>query len=241
MRAVFIRDYNGIMKSFAGVLFSTAYLMFCGILFAKGINNPVEFSSVDMFLSEAKLLMFLCPLLLTGSFSAEIKDGSYAMLCSSPISQTEIILGKFFAVWTYYISVMAVTVVYLPILGFFLRVKLSEILLVFIAMALLSAVFFAVALFAAAISSNLLTSYAIGVVCILMFYLIDVMLPLYANNGIATAMEIVSVFSAFRSIMSGIIGISDVVRLLSVTAAFLYAARLSLEMRYRTGKDEIND
>ncbi len=241
MKAVFIRDYNGIIRSFTGILFSAIYLAFCGGLFIKGINNPLEFSSADMFLSEAKLLMFLCPLLLTESFSKEIKDGSYAMLYSSPITQTQILFGKFFAVWTYYISVMSVTLVYLPILGFFIRVKLSEIILVFIAMALLSAVFFAICIFAAAISSNSLTSYAIGVILILTFYFIDITLPLYENNGISTLMEIVSVFSAFRSMISGIIGISAVTIQLSVAAGFLYMARLSLEMRYRTGKDEIND
>lgn len=241
MKAVFIRDLKGHISSAAGIMYSFVFLVVSGLIFTEICIDELSFNFTSVFEKLARMQIILAPLLLVGSFSEENKTGSSIMLLSSPISFTEIIMGKFFAAFCYLETITLVTLMYLPLANLQGVIGYGEVILIYIAFSLLGAVFVAVCEFVAGVSSNATTAYIAGVIALSLFLLIEWAIPGINAPTLVYFIKICSPFSAFGELSSGIFSLSAVIRLISITALFLYLTRLVLEMRYRTGRSEWHD
>src|ERR1700733_70146 len=67
--------------------------------------SPVAYVIVGVF-----LILFLTPMLTMGVYSEERKRGTMELLMTSPVTDTEIVLGKFFGSMTLLVIMMVPTV-----------------------------------------------------------------------------------------------------------------------------------
>src|SRR5262245_35272849 len=60
----------------------------------------------------ATLALFLTPMLTMGVYAGERRRGTMEMLMTSPVTEFQIVIGKFFASFTLYLAMLAPTLIY---------------------------------------------------------------------------------------------------------------------------------
>ena len=81
---------------------------------------------VVQFLAPASIVMMLAtPLLCMNLIAAEKQSGRYAMLASSPLTATQIVLGKFLGATTFQLSILAMSALLIAILTAFTSIAVS--------------------------------------------------------------------------------------------------------------------
>src|SRR2546430_6313335 len=69
-----------------------------------------------LFLNASVILLFVLPLITMRTYSEEKRSGTIELLLTSPLTDFEIIMGKFLGAMALYASILAVTLVHMAIL-----------------------------------------------------------------------------------------------------------------------------
>src|SRR5262245_1381868 len=69
-----------------------------------------------VLLNSAVIILFVMPLITMRTYSEEKRSGTIELLLTSPITDLEIILGKFLGALALYAAMLAVTMLYMGIL-----------------------------------------------------------------------------------------------------------------------------
>jgi len=169
----------------------------------------------------AMLLMFLVPVITMGSLSGERRAGTLTLLYSSPVTSTEIVLGKFFGVWAL-LGVLWIAIALMPLtllwgapldLGVYACGLFALLLLMaaYSAVGLMFSALFAQPALAAVMSFGVLTG----------LWLIDWATRIGGEGGVFTYL---SSLTHFQRLASGLVDSADVTYFLIITAAALAAA-----------------
>lgn len=220
-----------------GVIF--AALLLDGILFnAFALGDAPKFSSDvlrDYFYFSSGISMASALLLAMRLIAEEKQNKSLVLLLSSPVSDRQIIWGKFLAAFLLFL-LMNVLSLYLPSLIFLEgKVSFAQIFVGYLGLSLLGAAVLAISLFASAIAPSQLlagvTAAGITVVFLLLWML--------ASRTDAPLKDILSYASIhndrFRPFTQGILHSRDVVYYLSLVIFFTECSARALEERRLKG------
>src|SRR5215470_4827815 len=118
LRAYFVSPLAYVVLFFFLVINGVVFSMILGFL-----NDPRAAGGrpLDAFFGGTFLfwlvLLFVGPVLTMRLLSEELRSGSIEVLMTAPISETEVVLGKYFAALTFYVALWLPTLVYAAILG----------------------------------------------------------------------------------------------------------------------------
>jgi ABC-2 type transport system permease protein len=170
------------------------------------------------------------------SFAEERKSGTLEWLLTKPLSELEILIGKFLAAWT--LSLMALVPTLLYFLSLYLlgspqgNIDSAGVAGSYLGLALLSLVFSSVGIFGSLLSDNQLVAFVISVFLCFFFYSglssaasIDV----WAEASIVLAY--LSLDTHYQALGKGLIDLRDVVFFLSFSGVLLLSGKLILGSR----------
>jgi ABC-2 type transport system permease protein len=100
------------------------------------------------------LLLFLLPMVTMRTYSEEKRSGTIELLLTSPVTDFEIILGKFFGAMGLYCSMLAVTLIHLAVLFYVGRPEWKPILATYLGLLLLGGCFISLGLFISSLTKN---------------------------------------------------------------------------------------
>ena len=128
MIALFKKDFNAFFTSPIGYLVVGLFLLFNSLLlwFFKGDWNIFNTGFADMqafFDSTPWLLLFLVPAITMRSFSDEYSNGTIEILKTRPLSNWQIVLGKFLGIIFFIVAKILIIIRFMKVLK-----RLSEIL-----------------------------------------------------------------------------------------------------------------
>src|SRR5215510_279763 len=181
------------------------------------------------------ILLFLVPMLTMGVYAEERKRGTMEMLMTSPITELQIVLGKFFASLTMFVAMLAPTILYHLIVSQYSEPALPwKILWVgYLGVFLLGASLLALGSFISSLTENQIVAAIVTFVIFLMLWLID-----FGGRGAGTTMaEIMKYLSLLQhneSFAQGVIDTSSIIFYLSVVSLGLFLTLRNLDsMRWR--------
>jgi len=181
------------------------------------------------------ILLFLVPMLTMGVYAEERKRGTMEMLMTSPITELQIVLGKFFASLTMFVAMLAPTILYHLIVSQYSEPALPwKILWVgYLGVLLLGASLLALGSFISSLTENQIVAAIVTFVIFLMLWLID-----FGGRGAGTTMaEIMKYLSLLQhneSFAQGVIDTSSIIFYLSVVSLGLFLTLRNLDsMRWR--------
>jgi ABC-2 type transport system permease protein len=196
------------------------------------------YATLDVFFSLAPwILVLMVPAITMRSFSEELQTGTYEMLATKPLSETQILLGKFFATCT----LLLVTL--LPTLIYFLAIASLDLDNAgidtgatwgsYVGLVLLGILFCAAGTWSSILSSNQIVAFLLGVfICYLIY---DAFLRISSLEFFSGQVSywILSLGAGihYEAISRGVIDSGDVVYFLSVTAGFLLLSKFTLESK----------
>jgi ABC-2 type transport system permease protein len=180
------------------------------------------------------LVLFITPMLTMGVYAEERKRGTMELLMTSPVTELEIVLGKFFAVFSLFIIMLLPTATYLAFM--FLRSEPAppwRILLAgYSGVLLLGGSLLALGTFISSLTENQLIAAVLTFAAFLLVWVLDA--GRSASSTIATVLSYLSVIRHYDDFTRGIIDTSALVYYFSFIVLFVFLTVRSVDsMRWR--------
>jgi len=238
MLAVLRREFSGYFSTPVAYVFIVVFLFTAGI-FTFYLGQFFERGQADLkafFLFHPWLYLFFLPAIAMRLWAEERKAGTMELLLTKPLSDTDILLGKFLA------SFLLVLVALLPTLIYYWSIRqlgnpvgnidTPGVIGSYIGLALLGAVFCAVGILASSITPNQIVSFITAAfLCFILFTGFDSISTLPALSAQALSIQQWGMLYHYRSVSRGLIDSRDVIYFLSVTGLLLLVTRTILGSR----------
>ncbi len=231
-----------IHKEIRGFLSSLiAYVVMLVFLIATGLFNWVlpdinifdnGYANLDSLFSMAPwLLVFLISAITMKSFSEEKKNGTIELLTTRPISDLEIILGKYFA------GIILVLFTILPTLIYWYsiyqlsvpkgNIDTGALLGSYLGLFLISSCFVSIGIFASLISENQIVSFVSSLfICFALYWIFDLIADFKLLGKFDTLVSALGIQSHYQSISRGVLDSRDLIYFLSLNTLFIAAGKL---------------
>ncbi len=195
--------------------------------------NLNEFVIAPLLLNLAVVLVILVPMITMRSFAEEKRSGTYELLMTSPVSVTEIVLGKFLGGFVFILLMVLLTGIYPLILLWFGDPEVGVILSGLLGMLLLGSSFVAIGLFTSSLTDNQIIAAVSCLVTLLLLYIIA--WPAQsAGDTLGPLLRYLSLTEHYNELVKGVIDTRDIVYFLSVIVAALFLTLRSVEsLRWR--------
>ena len=176
------------------------------------------------------VLLLIVPAITMRLLSEEKKSGTIELLVTKPLSDTEIVLGKFLAAWALVGITLAPTLLYYITVASLGNIDHGPVIGGYVGLLLMAGVFIAISLFASSLTENQVIAFIIGFGMVFAFFMLDKILP-YVPEWLTTTVEFLGVDYHLGNISRGVIDSRDVVYFLSLLGFTLYLTVLSLNRR----------
>jgi ABC-2 type transport system permease protein len=240
MWSIFKKEWSQFFSSLTGYVSIGVFLLVMGLNVFVFEGNVLDsgYASLDVFFSLAPWIMILMvPAITMRSFSEEYQTGTIEMLSTKPLSDTQIILGKYMAASALMLFAL------LPTLVYFLAISLLSLSGAgidtgatwgsYIGLVFLGLLFCSAGLWSSTFSANQIVAFLSGVfLCYLVYDAFFRISMLAVFSGKADYfIQLLGAGAHYDAISRGVVDSRDLVYFLSTTALFLLLTRLSLESK----------
>ena len=119
------------------------------------------------------MVLFLLPMVTMRTYSEEKRSGTIELLLTSPVTDFEIIIGKFLGAMGLYASMLAVTLIHLAILFIYGRPEWKPIVTVYLGLLLLGGCFISLGLFISSLTKNQIVAGMVTFAVFLLLWVIE--------------------------------------------------------------------
>jgi len=234
--AILKKEFNSFFASPIAYLVIGVFLLINGLFLwiFKDDFNILNAGFADLnpfFFLTPWLFLFLIPAITMKSFADEFNSGTIELLKTKPISDWQIIMGKFGA------SLLLVIVALIPTLTYVYtiyqlgkpigNIDFGSTIGSYIGLLFLAATYTAIGIFTSTLSKNQIVAFIIAVfITFFLYYGFDAI-----SNSLGNDLTIkkMGINEHFKSISRGIIDTRDLLYFLSVTVFFLYLTKMRLD------------
>jgi len=137
---------------------------------APNINQQMIASVLQ---NSAVIILFVMPMITMRTYSEEKRSGTIELLLTSPVTDVQIILGKFFGAMGLYVAMLAVTVLYMAILFWFGNPEWRPIAAGYLGLLLMGGCFISVGLLISSLTKNQIVAGILTFTVFLMLWIIN--------------------------------------------------------------------
>jgi len=238
---LFRREVAGFFDSLIAYIVYAVFLVGVGLFFWVFDGNILKTRAANLdtlFFMGPWFFLFLIPAITMRAFADERKTGTLELMATKPITDWQIILGKYLG------AVFLVLFALVPTLLYFLSVyrlgdptgsiDVGATVGAYLGLFGIGAVFAAVGLFASAVTSNQIVAFLLGVfLCFSLYTLFDFAAELSLWGTAQDAIRQLGIAEHYRSISRGVVDTRDLVYYLSISVFFLAACRYVLRTSRR--------
>ncbi len=174
------------------------------------------------------LLLFTLPMVTMRTYSEEKRSGTIELLLTSPVTDLEIILGKFLGALGLYASMLAVTLIHIAILFIFGRPEWKPIVTAYLGLLLMGGCFIAVGLFISSLTKNQIVA-AFTTFAVFLFLWVINWIGSFSGPGAERLTSYLSIVDHYDDFAKGILDTSHLIYYLSFIAFGLYLTAKSVD------------
>jgi ABC-2 type transport system permease protein len=126
-----------------------------------------------LLLNATVVLLFVLPLITMRTYAEEKRSGTIELLLTSPVTDFQIILGKFFGAMALYTAMLAVTLVHMGILFWFGNPEWKPIATGYLGLLLLGGCFISVGLLISSLTKNQIVAGMVTFAVFLLLWVLD--------------------------------------------------------------------
>ncbi len=227
---IFKRELEAYFYSPMAYIVITVFLLITGWIFTSEMFLANDSSLRSVFSFIPFIFLFFVPAITMRLLSEERKSGTIELLFTMPISDIEIVLGKYLAGLGLLLVSLFFTLPYAFTIMFLGEPDIGMLLTGYIGLSLMGASYIAVGTFASTISGNQVISFIIAFLIIFVLWLIDKFIILIPPAFVGF-FQYLSIDYHFNNISRGVLDTRDIVYYLSLIVFMLSLAKLSLESR----------
>ncbi|NQU41672.1 ABC transporter permease [bacterium] len=174
------------------------------------------------------LMLLVIPILTMRLLAEEKRSGSFELLVTTPLSDLEILVGKYLAVLTVGLAILLVCTVYPAILAIYSAPEAPVVLTCYLGLFLIIAAYSAFGLFASSLTDSQISAAVLSFVGLLIFQMAHFLFKSGAPGRVAAALSIYHHSDPFTK---GIVALPDVAYFLLFAVFFLFLTGQVLDAR----------
>jgi len=241
MISILKKELNSFLSSLTGYMVVLVFLILNGLFLwvFPGSFNLLDsgYAGLDgLFFLAPWIFLFLIPALTMRFFADELKTGTIELLLTKPISEFELVLGKYFAGLILCLIALAPTLIY--VLSIYIlgqpqgNLDWGATLGSYIGLIFLSGVYVSIGVFASSLTENQIVAFILSLFfCFFCFAGFEQIATLLSHTGMELNIEKLGISYHYSAISRGVIDTRDVLYFISLISIFLFASKLSLQSK----------
>src|SRR6266566_6608719 len=181
-----------------------------------------------LFLNASVILLFVLPLITMRTYSEEKRSGTIELLLTSPVTDVQIIFGKFLGALALYAAMIAITMIHMGLLFSYGNPEWRVVITGYIGLLLMGGCFISVGLLISSLTKNQIVS---GMITFAVFLLLWVINWIASFTGPTTqsVLNYLSITDHFDDFTKGILDTKHLVYYFSVMAFGLFLTARSVD------------
>ncbi len=239
--AIIRRELIAYFSSPLAYIVMTAFLLMQGYIFyliVSFLNNPQTpaMTPLRLFFGGTiffwLFLLFVVPVITMRLIAEERRSGTIEVLLTSPVTEAQVVVGKFLAAMAFYLALWLPTVLYVIILARHSQIDLGPVAAGYLGVVLLGFMFLAVGTLASTLSTNQLIAAIIAFAAMVLLFSIGLVEQLMTSSSVLRdALAHMNLWTQMDDFAKGIVDTRHVVYQLSMGVLFLFLAAKSLEVK----------
>jgi ABC-2 type transport system permease protein len=250
------REFKNYFTSPIAYVVLTIFILLSGFFFALILNGMAEQSSmralqsaqsgqvpppIDMpgeiarqFLGvTSSIMLFLFPMITMSLFSEEKKRGTIELLLTAPITDLQVVLGKFVAGSAFYVVLLLTTMVDMSFLYVYSKPATVPILTAYLGLLLYGLSVVAIGMFISTLTENQIVAAVISFAVMLLLWVVEP-ISKYVPEILKEPLSYLSVNSHLSDFMTGVLSTSHLIFYVSLIFVGVFLTYRSVDsMRWR--------
>ncbi|MFA7360116.1 MAG: ABC transporter permease [Candidatus Kapaibacterium sp.] len=227
---IFKKELKSYFTSPVAYIIMVVFLIITGWFFTSGLFVGGIVTMRSVFDIIPFILLFFIPAISMRTFSEEKKSGTIELLLTKPLSDFDIVLGKFLSTLTLAALTLLPTVVYVISLTFLGPIDIGPIISAYIGLILMAGIYIGVGIFASSMTENQVVAFIISFLIIFILFMLNKIL-VFLPSPLVSTLEYISSDYHFGSISRGVIDTKDIIYYFSGITILLLLTKTSLESR----------
>ncbi len=185
----------------------------------------------SLFEMMAMSMTIVAPLLTMRLASEEFRSGTIETLMTAPVTDTQVIMGKFLGVFIFYITLLASTAIFLVLMYIFAQPDLGVVLMGYVGMILLGLAFLAVGVFASTLSRYQLMAAVAAIILLSIFTVLMEPVSIHTPEPFNRMAANLNAMTYLRRFARGQFDSCGLVFFVTMTGGFLFLSVKTLESR----------
>ena len=168
------------------------------------------------------VLLCIVPVLTMRLLAEERKSGTIEVLMTAPVTETQVVLGKYFAALLFYAALWIPTLVYVAVIARYAEVDAGPVAAGYIGVLGVGALFLAVGVFASSVARNQIVAAVLTFVLLVLLFSFGLLANLVSGDVLKKAFGYLDLWQHMDDFAKGLVDTRRVVYYLSGTAFFLF-------------------
>ncbi|NOZ93420.1 MAG: ABC transporter permease subunit [Acidobacteria bacterium] len=239
--AIVRRELIAYFSSPLAYMVMTAFLLMQGYIFyliVSFLNQPgtQAMTPLRLFFGGTiffwLFLLFVVPVITMRLIAEELRSGTLEPLLTAPVTEGQVIAGKFLAALGFYVILWLPTIVYVLILKSHSAIDLGPVAAGYLGILLLGFLFLGVGTFASTLTNNQLIAAILAFAATVALFSVGLLEQLVVSSSFfKSALSYMNLWTQMDDFARGIVDTRHIVYQLSVGLLFLYLATKSLEWK----------
>ena len=224
LRRLFRSPFAWVVLAIVQFILAQLFLKYWEIFELRGNEYAsvglTEIVVAGLFQSTAMIMLMIAPFITMRGFSEERHNGTIRLLLSSPVSITQLVFGKFFAILGFF-TLLLLMITLMPLsLGIGTQLDYWQIVSGIIGLLLLVSAFSAIGLFLTTLTASTAVA-AISTFGVLFLLWIISLAGSSGSEEVASVLNYMSLLNHYNQLLSGLFNTADVIYYLIITILFL--------------------
>jgi ABC-2 type transport system permease protein len=181
-----------------------------------------------VFLNATVIFLFVLPMVTMRTYSEEKRSGTIELLLTSPLTDNQIILGKFLGAMGLYGAMLAVTIPHVALLFWFGNPEVVPILVTYLGLLLMGGCFISVGLLISSFTKNQIVAVMLTFTVFLMLWVIN-WIASFTGPTTQSVLNYLSITDHLDDFTRGVVDTRHLVYYVSFIAFGLYMTRQSVD------------
>lgn len=233
IKTIFSKELKSYFNSPIAYIVMIVFMAISGFLFSMSffqINVASMREFFGSFFIQLVLFVVFIPAITMRSFSEEKKQGTLELLLTKPVTDIELILGKYLSALTLIVITLSPTVLYFIIIKMIGPIPFWPFLTSLLGYILMSAFFIGIGIFVSSLTENQIIAFIVSVLICLFFFLLGKLLIVFPVS-VVSVFEYVTTDYHLNNISRGVIDSRVLIYYFSMIFFTLFLTKVSLESR----------
>ena len=184
--------------------------------------NVNEILISPLFLNVSVILLFTLPLITMRTYAEEKRSGTIELLLTSPLTDLQIVIGKFLGGLVLYLAMLAVTLVHIGLLFAYGNPEWRPVASGYLGIVLMGGCFLSLGLFVSSLTRNQIIAGMVTFAVFLMFWVINWIATFITNPMLQAVFNYLSITEHLNDFARGVIDTKHLVYYVSFIAFSLF-------------------